>query len=626
MRNFITDLYNKKISAIGLAIFRISFCLVLLAEIVQFYYFRHLIFDKVPYLDQAEIDFGIPIILWAISVFFIIIGLFTRFATIVNYLLSLILIGSIQTYEYHMFYAYMGISFLMIFLPISKVLSLDRLLLKYKYSNTRFNYKPPTTVSVLSYYVPVLVGIAFVYFDSIFFKFSSDFWRNGLGMWLPSSVPQTLMFPLQDVLNLKYVMLAFGYLTLVFETVFLFTFFRKKWRVPLLIIGLGLHLGILISYPIPWFALGMCSIYLLMVPVSWWKKIGDFFILQQPKQLFYYDNECPLCNRTKITIEHFDIQKSILFKTVQFDSENQPLLESFSKDELLDNIYSVKNNKVYKGIDTYIQVLDSIFYTKPLSWILRLPGIYHIGKLVYNYIAQNRNTERCTEENCGYTPPIIPEEDNKIKILHSYTLEDLKINILTIGLVILIVLQVIVSYNSPLNKIIRDKIGFEKTTVNNSIEKFSSSVESKTKTLFGITGHGVFMDYHFSEYNHIIAVTYTDNLGKETWLPIIKQDGTPGNYLYGPIWAKWSFRVNHNKINQSNLEKGIRDFAAFWAKKNNINLDNAKFIIKVKKIETPTHWEKDFLKRQMEKPWQNIGKAFWKDKQYFIEIPIIEDL
>ncbi|MFV0172835.1 DCC1-like thiol-disulfide oxidoreductase family protein [Empedobacter falsenii] len=619
-------LYDKKIPAIGLAIFRIAYCLVLFAEIVQFYYFRHLIFDKVPYLDQAEIDFGIPIAIWGISVLFIAFGLFTRTATIVNYLLSLILIGSITTYEYHMFYAYMGINFLLMFLPISRVLSIDRLLLKYKYSNTRFNYKPPTTVSILSYYVPVLVGIAFVYFDSIFFKFSSDFWRNGLGMWLPSSVPQTLMFPLQDVLNLKYVMLAFGYLTLVFETVFIFAFFRKKWRVPILIIGLGLHLGILISYPIPWFALGMCSLYLLMVPVSWWKKIGDFFILQQPKQLFYYDSECPLCNRTKITIEHFDIQKSILFKTVQFDAENQPLLEDFSKDELLDNIYSIKNNKVYKGIDTYIQVLDSIFYTKPLSWILRFPGIYHLGKLVYNYIAQNRNTERCTEENCGYTPPVIPPKEEELKLLHNFTLKDLKIKIITTSILALCILQIIISYNSDLNVDIRQKIGVEDNKLNKKIERTAKSIESIGQTYIGITHHAVFMDYHFSEYNHVIAVTYIDNLGNEAWLPIIKQDGTPGSYLYGFNWVKWSFRVNHNKINQNNLEKGIRDFTAFWAKKNGIDLNDANFTIKVKKIDTPKDWEKDFLKKQMQKPWKDVGTARWRDKEYFIEIPIIEEL
>ncbi len=625
MRNWINKLYNKQISGLGLAVFRICFCIVMLCEIIQMYYFRHLIYDKIPYIEHAEINFAIPLVIWAISIILMILGLFTRTATIINYLFTLVLIGSIQSYEYHMFYAYVGMSFIMIFLPISRNLSLDRLLLKYKYSNTKFNYNPPTTVSVLTYYVPILIGIAFVYFDSVFFKLSSNYWSTGLGMWLPSSVPHTAMIPLPNILNLKYLMLFLGYLTLMFEAIFLFTFFRKKWRIPLLIIGLGLHLGILICYPIPWFALGMCAVYLLMVPVGFWERI---FTPKNPTPAitFYYDGECPLCNRTKLAIQHFDVLKKVDFKTVQYFAEQQPLLKDTPYDTLLDDIHSIRKDKVYTGLDTYIQVLDSMVYTKPLSWLIRLPGIYNLGKAIYGFVAKNRNTERCTEDNCGYTPPVLPVKDEKMKILQSFTLRDLKVSAITYGLSILVILQVIVSYNSPLNKNIRQKIHFEKTIINKQLELISKKVEKQTKPLLGITGHGVFMDYHFSEYNHVIAVVYKDKNNQEKWLPIIDQDGTPGDYLFGPTWTKWSFRVCHNKINQTNLEKGIRDFTAFWAYKNGVNLQDANFIIKVKNIDTPTTWKKDFLKDQMEKPWQDVGIANWRNNQFSIDIPIIESL
>ena len=98
----IKKLYNKKISATGLAIFRICYGLVLFSEIIQFYYFRHLIFDFIPYIVEPEIKFKFPIVVWGISVLFIIFGFFTRQATIVNYILSLLFIGSIKTFEYHM--------------------------------------------------------------------------------------------------------------------------------------------------------------------------------------------------------------------------------------------------------------------------------------------------------------------------------------------------------------------------------------------------------------------------------------------------------------------------------------------------------------------------------------------
>ena len=623
----IRRLYEKQISGLGLSIFRIFYGMVLLAEICQFYYFRHLVFDKIPYLEKAEINFGIPIAIWGISVVFIILGLFTRTATLINYLLSLILIGSITTYEYHMFYAYMGINFLMLFLPVSRNLSLDRLLLKYKYSNTRFAYNPPTDVSVLSYFVPILVGVAFVYFDSVLWKYTSTFWKAGLGLWLPTSVPVNVYMSLQSFLNLKYLVIFLGYLTLFFETIFLFTFFKKRWRIPLVLIGLGFHIGILICYPIPWFALGMCAIYLLMIPVGWWKKLFGESKTAKPKMTFYYDGECPLCNRTKIAIQHFDLGKKIDFKTVQYYSEEEPLLKDIPFDTLLDDIHSVRKGKVYTGLDTYIEVLDSMGYTKPLSWLLRLPGVYHLGKMVYGYVAKNRDTERCTEENCGYTPPVIPPKEEEFKLLQHFTLKDLKIKLITIGLIILCCLQVIISYNSDLNRDIREELGIENSGINRKVEKISSNIDHLGKTYLGMTHHAVFMDYHFDQYNHIISVVYLDKKkNQQVFLPIIDQDGTPGDYLWGFNWVKRSFRVNNNIVDQENLKNGIRDFTAFWAKKNRVNLNDATFIIKLKKIETPKGWEKDFLKRQMEKPWQNIGTATWKDKKYSIEIPEVEKL
>src|SRR5690606_15745147 len=185
-------LYDKQIDAKGLAVFRIAFALVLLGEVIQLYYFRHLTFDKIPYLIPGEIEMWPILLFWMGALIFVILGLFTRTAAIINYILTVVVVGTISSFEYHMFYSYLIISFLFIFLPLSKTFSLDRLLLKLKYSNTRFRYNPPQTVSVLAYYLPLLMGIGFVYFDSLFFKYTSHLWLNGLGMWLPASMPQAV--------------------------------------------------------------------------------------------------------------------------------------------------------------------------------------------------------------------------------------------------------------------------------------------------------------------------------------------------------------------------------------------------------------------------------------------------
>lgn len=625
-QNF-SRLYDKQIDARGLAIFRIVFSLVLLAEVIQLYYFRHLIFDRTPYLIRGEIEMWPALLFWMAALIFIIFGLFTRIAAIINYILTVVVIGTISTFEYHMFYPYLTITFLYMFLPLSKTYSLDRLILKLRYSNTRFKYNPSQTVSVLAYYIPVLAGIGFVYFDSIFYKYRSDLWLHGLGVWLPASVPQSVFANLSLLLNFKYLNVFLSWLTLIFETVFIFIFWKKKLRISLLIIGVGLHVGILLFFPIPLFALGVIAIYLLMVPVHFWARLFD----RKKKSLkivkFYYDKECPLCNRTMIVLNHFDTNGHIEFLTVQKDAQNQPALKDISTDVLLDNIYAVDNKgKIYIGLDTYIRVFNTIWYLKPISWILKLPGIYDIGKKIYRKVAINRTTERCIEDNCGYVIPVVPDDDSKFKILKNVTLRDLKSRIVFYGCLILIVLQVLVSYNSPLSKYLRKEIGITGRSPVVLSERIASSAATYSKIFFGITHHGVFVDSHFKGYQHTISVIYKPINGQDVWLPIADKDGTTGAYLIGPVWAKWGFRVNSPLVDQEKLTEGIKNFTAFWAYRNNINLKDATFEIKVKKNVEPTKWEFDFLNKQLSNPWLDAGSVKWKDDIFTSDIKIIEEM
>lgn len=623
---FLRKSFDKQIDGTGLAVFRIAYCLVLLCEIAQMFYFRYLIFDKIPYLEPAEINFGIPISIWFIAVVFVLFGAFTRFFTILNYIMGLILIGSIHSFEYHVFYAYMGINFLMIFFPVSQCLSLDRLFKKLKYSNTTFTYIPPKTVSQLYYFIPPFVGIGIVYIDSIFFKLGSNLWLNGLGSWLPSSLPMITHFNNSSFLNQEWLVKSFGWGTIVFETIFLVVFFRKNSRVWVFVSGLILHLGILIEFPIPWFALTACTIYLLLVPVSWWKKL-----FSSNKDLstltFFYDSECPLCIRTKIVITHLDWFNKIGFKTVQFDAAENQYLKNIEQTVLLDDIYSVDTKgKIYSGVNTYIQVLKRIFYLFPLAILLQLPGIYQIAKKIYGYVAKNRSTERCTEENCGYNPPMVTN-DNDIKLLNNFTFLDLKFNTLTFILRFIVIIQLIIIFRSLVITEIKDSIGFKGTKTDKYISQLSYNIDSVTKKFLGSTAHPVFMDFHFNKYNHIIALVYIDKNNKEHWLPIIDKNGQPDYYIYGSNWVNWTFRVNSTKIEDAKLNSGIERYTAFWAKKNRItDLSEARFEVRVKKIDIPKGWEKDFLNKQIAKPWIDGGYVEWKDKKFISHIKDIESL
>lgn len=111
LQGFIGGLLNKKVDATGLAIFRIFYSVILLCEVGQIFYFKELIFDKIPFIESADIDLSYALVVWMFSLVLIVFGLFTRTATVLNYAFSIVFIATIKSYEYHMFYIYMGLTF-----------------------------------------------------------------------------------------------------------------------------------------------------------------------------------------------------------------------------------------------------------------------------------------------------------------------------------------------------------------------------------------------------------------------------------------------------------------------------------------------------------------------------------
>ena len=455
-------------------------------------------------------------------------------------------------------------------------------------------------------------------------KLTSPLWLKGLGIWVPASLPFATHANTSALLNNEMLVKFMGYLSIVFEFLFLFLFPFRRYRAILMVIGIGLHLGILLEFPISLFAIGFGSLYLLMVPVGFWRRLFGATPGQE-KLTFYFDAECPLCARTHLVIEHLDLGQIVRFRSVQFYAEQEPALAGLFQDALLDDIHSVdRRGRVYSGIDTYAQVFNAIPYLKPISWLIRTPGIYHLGKAVYGFVARNRTTERCIEDNCGYVAPVLPPSDEEFKILKGVTFQQLKIGFVGLGLVLLVLLQCLASCNTLLVRLLRKKSGLESTRAGRIFGHLAGLSGEFSRTFFGITNHGVLLDEHFADYTCIVAVTYTDTAGKEQFLLITRKTGQPGPYQYGPLWCKWAFLVVGPQPQQASLEKGIRDYTAFWAGKHGVDLTNCRFQVKVKHIASIHDWQPDFLLEQMEQPWQDAGAVEWKNRVFSTSLKPID--
>jgi predicted DCC family thiol-disulfide oxidoreductase YuxK len=618
MSNFYTWLkqkYNQEIDATGLGLFRMVYALVLFFEIKHIADYRHLIFDSIPYLHASDIDMEAAFTIWLVSIFFVFIGLLTRLATIVNYIFSVVFIGSIGDFEYHVFYAYMGINFLIMFIPIARVWSLDRLIVKLRYSNAKFHYSPPTTTSVFSYWIPLFIGVGLVYFDSTFFKLTDPIWLNGLGMWWPASHVNATFLPLPEILNQKWLMLFLGYLTIVFEMVFLFLFYFKKLRWIFWTIGMGLHIGILFFFPIPFFAMAVVALYFLLIPVGFYKNFKRY--KSKGRVTFYYDGECPLCARTKIVLEHFDLFHLIQFKTVQSSFQTDIAISKIPLANLLDDIHAVdRNGLVYKGFETYKAVFKSNFLLWPLYLFLLIPGVSLLGNKVYSLVSRNRITERCTDESCGLTFIQLPQKDVDVKLFKSLSLNDIKFRIVLLFVSLCIVIQSLIIFSAhPIQNALSNR--FKESVVNRGITSYYRRVHKLSKSYWGITHHAVFGHYHFAHHDDLIKVEYIDKQGHNILLPMTKEDGRPGDYVTGCSWVNWNFRVLNSDVDSSNFAHGIEKYTAFWLKKNFRGNLNGHFVLYHKPMTVPDFWENDVLRRDLENnQWRVIGVADWDNNSF----------
>jgi len=105
------------------------------------------------------------------------------------------------------------------------------------------------------------------------------------------------------------------------------------------------------------------------------------------KPIIIYDDRCLFCIRTKDIIDKFDKKKRLQWKGLSnFNYEKYKL----KKQDLLEEMHLIENNKVYKGYYTFKQLSKRIPLFFILYVIMLIPGIDFIGNKVYQFIGKHR--------------------------------------------------------------------------------------------------------------------------------------------------------------------------------------------------------------------------------------------
>ncbi|MDD5462428.1 MAG: DCC1-like thiol-disulfide oxidoreductase family protein [Methylococcales bacterium] len=620
----ILELQSKQVPATGIGLFRLFYGLVALQEIFFLLYFNHLIFDPIPYIDVEFPMIPFFLCLWGIIAAFIIVGYRYQFAVISNYIFWIFFVNftTMQRDFDGGFDSFMtGAGFFLLFMPGDRAFSIDSL--RYKLSTPFRHYStyPKPTVSSLAYYLPVLVCLGFLYFDSAVHKLFAEHWRNGLGSWLPLTQPYYVSaIDMSFLLNNELLEKTIGYTILVFQFTFLFFFANRKLRCVYLIIGLGLHLGITLSLNIYPFGMGMLVFYILLVPFSWWRACGKLLTAKEPYLTVFYDQYCPLCNRTVLALNHFDVFNCIDFKGAQDYAAQYPALSAINQETLLTDLYAVdKNNRIYSGVNTYIQIFLKMRYLYPIGIILSLPGIHQFAKKKYRVIADTRVRTPCSSE-CLATVSL---QSNTFYTQIFERFASQKPKAFSRKLAKIMVAVLILQLNSTIHYalIYRLDIAAKNSPISAPIAEASNALIMVSLAFLGITPHALYLHDHFAGYDRILAITYTDQDGTERWLPFVNQEGRLLAPNWGRVHSMWANIAVTPNINNQRLQKFIMKVTAFWGEKTGLNLDKTLFHIKLKRINAPTTWVYDQLHKNFSEPWTTIGTVQWTNKVISYNLP-----
>jgi len=616
----ILELHSKQAPATGIGLFRIFYGLITLQEIIFLLYFNHLIFDPIPYIDVEFPMIPFFLCLWGVIAAFIVVGYRYQFAMTCNYIIWIIFVNFTpmqRDFDGGFDLFMIGAGFFLLFMPGDRAFSIDNLRYKLSTPFTHYSAYPKPTVSTLAYTLPVAICLGFLYFDSAIHKMFAEHWRNGLGTWLPATQPYYVSaIDMSSLLNNTLLQNILGYTILIFQFTFIFFFTQRRLRIIYLLVGLGLHLGITLSFNIYPFGLGMLSFYTLLVPFKWWHCIGRLVTAKQPSLTVFYDQLCPLCNRTVLILNHFDLFSCIDFKSAQEHAAHYPALASINNETLLTDLYALdRTNRIYSGVDTYARIFIKMRYLFPIGIILNLPGIHQFALKKYRSIADTRNRIPCSSA-CPI-PQALPDTTLYHQFFEGVAAQKPQAFSRKLSKILLALL--VLQLNSSIHYGLIYRLNADNPQ--NPISQASNAVLMISQTFLGITPHALYLHDHFAGYDHILAITYTDQNGTERWLPFVNEQGRLLAPNWGRVHSMWANIAVTPNIDNKRLHKFIMKVTAFWGQKIGLNLDNVVFNIKLKKISAPSYWVEDQLHKNFTSPWTTIGTAKWTDNRISFDLP-----
>jgi predicted DCC family thiol-disulfide oxidoreductase YuxK len=201
-----------------------------------------------------------------------------------------------------------------------------------------------------------------------------------------------------------------GIVSLVIEIGAVALLFSAIARLVLPIILAAMHYGIILVMAIPF-----TDLILIQAIFYDWRKIrqwvGEPVRRRHAPWILLYDSYCPLCRRTVGLLDGIDLFDRVefqSFRTTDFDAFNALHRVNTDKKWADEEMLLVRDGKVYGGFDAYRQMSAMMPLLWPIVPLMWLPGVSHIGRAIYKWVAARRLSWFTCTDACQFLPDVRP--------------------------------------------------------------------------------------------------------------------------------------------------------------------------------------------------------------------------
>lgn len=299
------------------------------------------------------------------------------------------------------------IGFILMIAPGISALSLSRLRAQYVHWRKKRTLLAPLTMPAWPYRL-LLWQMIVLYGTSLWWKLQGTMWLNG------TAVETALHHPLfadPTVTVLEPLMFLAPFITwavLAFEAVWILLLIPqniwKRLRIPLkriiLIAGVLFHGSIALFMDVGSFSWAIVAAYLGLLDASdraWLKHLIDRHAVHPI--IVLYDGSCRLCRRSAFGLALLDTFKHLHLVNFRDTDARKKVAPHLSESQLdLAMHILLPKQRVKTGFNAFRYASWHLPALWPAAPFLYLPGISHLGRRVYAWVAKNR--QKCTHDHC----------------------------------------------------------------------------------------------------------------------------------------------------------------------------------------------------------------------------------